>query len=169
VQVNSILAIEKSDEFDDWRELIRLYMVRRTRSFIIQHYTEADKQGRRFISGKDGEKALLSRAQAHVGHLQGDEADPADRYARLYSRHVVDEINALHVPRYGWACTLTRSEEKASHAGRTQTDREPGPRRQAAHGLLPHQPVQAAGVQRLLVPAIDRPAHPAQPDLPVRH
>jgi hypothetical protein len=54
--VNSILAIEKSDEFDDWRELIRLYMVRRTRSFIIQHYTEADKHGRRYISGKDGEK-----------------------------------------------------------------------------------------------------------------
>lgn len=27
-KVNSILAIEKSDEFDDWRELIRLYMVR---------------------------------------------------------------------------------------------------------------------------------------------
>jgi superfamily II DNA or RNA helicase len=44
-RVNSILAIEKSDEFDDWRELIRLYMVRRTRSFIIQHYTEADKNG----------------------------------------------------------------------------------------------------------------------------
>ena len=30
-KVNSILAIEKSDEFDDWRELIRLYMVRRIR------------------------------------------------------------------------------------------------------------------------------------------
>jgi hypothetical protein len=55
-RVNSILAIEKSEEFDDWRELIRLYMVRRTRSFIIQHYTEADKHGRRYISGKDGEK-----------------------------------------------------------------------------------------------------------------
>ena len=27
-KVNSILAIEKSDAFDDWRELIRLYMVR---------------------------------------------------------------------------------------------------------------------------------------------
>lgn len=43
-RVHCILAIEKSDEFDDWRELIRLYMVRRTRSFILQHYTEADKQ-----------------------------------------------------------------------------------------------------------------------------
>ncbi len=31
-------------------------MVRRTRSFIIQHYTQADKDGRRFIAGNDGEK-----------------------------------------------------------------------------------------------------------------
>ena len=33
---HSILAMEKSDVLDDWRELIRLYMVRRTRSFILQ-------------------------------------------------------------------------------------------------------------------------------------
>src|SRR5690606_14017073 len=30
----SLLAFEKSDYADDWRELMRLYMVRRTRSFI---------------------------------------------------------------------------------------------------------------------------------------
>ena len=100
-RVNSILAIEKSDEFDDWRELIRLYMVRRTRSFIIQHYTEADAQGRRFIAGKDGEKRYFPVRKPVSLQFTVDETDPADRYARLYSPAVVDQINALHVPRYG--------------------------------------------------------------------
>ena len=111
-RVHSILAIEKSDEFDDWRELIRLYMVRRTRSFILQHYTEADKHGRRFISGKDGEKRYFPVRKPLSVTFAVDESDTADRYARLYSREVVDQINALHVPRYGLGLYLNPQEEK---------------------------------------------------------
>ena len=58
-KVHSVLAIEKSDEFDDWRELIRLYMVRRTRSFIIQHYTQRDDKGRPYLSGKGGTRSYF--------------------------------------------------------------------------------------------------------------
>ena len=111
-RVHSILAIEKSEEFDDWRELIRLYMVRRTRSFILQHYTEADKHGRRFISGKDGEKRYFPVRKPLSVTFTVDENDTADRYARLYSRAVVDQINALHVPRYGLGLYLNPQEEK---------------------------------------------------------
>ena len=113
-RVNSILAIEKSDEFDDWRELIRLYMVRRTRSFIIAHYTEADKQGRRFIAGKDGEKRYFPVRKPVSLQFKVDEADPADRYARLYSPAVVDQINALHVPRYGLGLYVDPLAEKTA-------------------------------------------------------
>lgn len=113
-RVNSILAIEKSDEFDDWRELIRLYMVRRTRSFIIQHYTEADAQGRRYIAGKDGEKRYFPVRKPVSLQFTVDEADPADRYARLYSPAVVDQINALHVPRYGLGLYIDPQGEKAA-------------------------------------------------------
>ncbi len=113
-RVNSILAIEKSDEFDDWRELIRLYMVRRTRSFIIQHYTEADKQGRRFIAGKDGEKRYFPVRKPLSLTFPVDETDLTDRYARLYSPAVVDQINALHVPRYGLGLYLDPQAEKAA-------------------------------------------------------
>jgi superfamily II DNA or RNA helicase len=115
-KVNSILAIEKSEEFDDWRELIRLYMVRRTRSFIIQHYTEADKQGRRFIAGKDGEKRYFPVRKPLSLEFPVNEADPTDRYARLYSPAVVDQINALHVPRYGLGIYVEPQEEKAATA-----------------------------------------------------
>ena len=115
-RVNSILAIEKSDEFDDWRELIRLYMVRRTRSFIIQHYTEADKQGRRFIAGKDGEKRYFPVRKPVSLQFKVDESDPADRYARLYSPYVVDQINALYVPRYGLGLYVDPQAEKTATA-----------------------------------------------------
>ncbi|MEY2840500.1 MAG: hypothetical protein RJB60_2799, partial [Pseudomonadota bacterium] len=113
-RVNSILAIEKSEEFDDWRELIRLYMVRRTRSFIIQHYTEADKNGRRFIAGKDGEKRYFPVRKPRSLTFAVNDADPSDRYARLYSPAVVDQINDLHVPRYGLGLYVDRLQEKAA-------------------------------------------------------
>ena len=115
-RVNSILAIEKSDEFDDWRELIRLYMVRRTRSFIIQHYTEEDKQGRRYIAGKDGEKRYFPTRKPSSVKFAVDDADPTDRYARLYSPQIVDLINALHVPRYGLGNYVDPIAEKGSSA-----------------------------------------------------
>ena len=100
-KAHSIVAIEKSDEFDDWRELIRLYMVRRTRSFIIQHYTVTDARGRSYIAGKDGEKRYFPLRKPRTLQFPVDDSDPTDKYARLYSTHVVNEINTLHVPRYG--------------------------------------------------------------------
>lgn len=100
-KANSIVGMEKSEEFDDWRELIRLYMVRRTRSFIIQHYTQTDGNGRNYIAAADGEKLYFPQRKPQSLTFGVDEADPDDRYARLYSDDVVDVINGLHVPRYG--------------------------------------------------------------------
>lgn len=112
--INTIAAIEKSDEFDDWRELIRLYMVRRTRSFIIQHYTQADAQGRRYIAGQDDEKRYFPVRKPVSLQFTVNDADPADRYARLYSPGVVDQINALHVPRYGLGLYVEPQAEKSA-------------------------------------------------------
>jgi len=53
---HSIQAMEKSDELDDWRELIRLYMVRRTRSFNIANYAVCDEKGRCYITDSSEEK-----------------------------------------------------------------------------------------------------------------
>ena len=40
--IRSLAAFEKSEYADDWRELMRLYMVRRTRSFIQHNYADTD-------------------------------------------------------------------------------------------------------------------------------
>ncbi len=115
-KVNSILAIEKSEEFDDWRELIRLYMVRRTRSFIVEHYTEEDDKGRRYIAGSDGGKRYFPKRLPSTLKFTVDETDPTDRYAQLYSAEMVDQINALHVPRYGMGLYVEPQAEKAATA-----------------------------------------------------
>ena len=112
--VDSILAIEKSEAFDDWRELIRLYMVRRTRSFILQHHTQADAQGRRFIVGRDGERRYFPVRQPHSLTFSVDDTNPSDRYAQLYATHIVDDINALHVPRYGLGLYVNPVAEKTA-------------------------------------------------------
>ncbi|HCZ14911.1 MAG TPA: NgoFVII family restriction endonuclease, partial [Candidatus Accumulibacter sp.] len=115
-KVNSILAIEKSDEFDDWRDLIRLYMVRRTRSFIIEHYTAEDDNGRRYIAGNDGERRYFPKRLPISLKFTVDDTDPDDRYARLYSAEMVDQINALHVPRYGMGLYVDPLDEKTATA-----------------------------------------------------
>ena len=115
-KVNSILAIEKSTEFDDWRELIRLYMVRRTRSFIVQHYTQTDEKGRRYLPGKDDTRNYFPKRLPLTLKFAVDEADAHDRYACLYSGAVVDQINALHVPRYGLGFYVDPIAEKNASA-----------------------------------------------------
>jgi superfamily II DNA or RNA helicase len=110
----SIAAIEKSDDFDDWRELIRLYMVRRTRSFILQHYTQIDVDGRRYLQTHDNQRRYFPTRRPRSLSFETDEANPSDRYARLYSPTVVDTINALHVPRYGMGLYISQSALKTA-------------------------------------------------------
>lgn len=98
--VRSLAAFEKSEYPDDWRELMRLYMVRRTRSFIKQNYTKQDEVGRKYLTFEDGSRSYFpTRQPKTVKFIIGDPA--LDPYAQLYSGHVVQVINSLSLPRYG--------------------------------------------------------------------
>lgn len=98
--VRSMAAFEKSEEPDDWRDLMRLYMVRRTRGFIIQHYAHDDERGK-YLQFADGTKSYFPKRVPKNLKFRIDENDPADPYARFYSGNVVAIINALVLPRYG--------------------------------------------------------------------
>lgn len=99
--VRSLGAFEKSNYPDDWRELMRLYMVRRTRSFIQSNYAETDPaNGRRYLTFEDGSRSYFPvRVPKTVKFTVDDRSN--DPYARLYAQGVVDTINALNLPRYG--------------------------------------------------------------------
>ncbi len=100
--VRSIAAFEHSPYPDDWRDLMRLYMVRRTRSFIRDNYAVTEeKTGRRYLVLEDGSRSFFpTRTPKKVEYSIGGHDDP---YARLYSDPVVDAINRLSLPRYGLA------------------------------------------------------------------
>src|SRR5690554_548385 len=57
--IRSIKAFEKSNEPDDWRELMRLYLIRRTRTFIKGNYTRTDEQGKPYLLFRDGSKSYF--------------------------------------------------------------------------------------------------------------
>ncbi len=124
--VNCLSAFEKSEHPDDWRELMRLFMVRRTRSFVERNYSFTEcpacasvllatqdkcsncerpkaKDDRRFLVLEGGSRFHFPkrRPKALTFHIR--DSDPEDQYARLYSDVVVDTIRMLHLPRYGLA------------------------------------------------------------------
>ncbi len=100
--VRSLAAFEKSQYADDWRELMRLYMVRRTRTFIQENYAATDpKTGRKYLVFEDGTPSYFPERIPKTVRFRIDETDPDDQYARLYAPDVVDAINALNLPRYG--------------------------------------------------------------------
>ncbi|MDQ3555821.1 MAG: SWF/SNF helicase family protein, partial [Gemmatimonadota bacterium] len=100
--VSTLPAFEKSEHPDDWRELMRRYMVRRTRGFIQAHYTELDEErGRRYLTLADGTRSYFPVRQPLTRKFRADPRDPADPYARLYSDAVVGTISGLALPRYG--------------------------------------------------------------------
>ncbi len=100
--VRTLAAFEKSMYPDDWRELMRLYMVRRTRSFIQTNYAETDPtNGRKYLLFNDGTKSYFPKRAPKTVKFTIDEKDIDDQYARLYDSEVVNRINGLSVPRYG--------------------------------------------------------------------
>jgi superfamily II DNA or RNA helicase len=102
--VRSLTAFEKSSYPDDWRELMRHYLVRRTRSFIQTNYAFNDAEtGRSYLAFPDGTRSFFPlRVPRTVKFAIGDESQ-RDPYALLYSDDVVKTIGDLCLPRYGMA------------------------------------------------------------------
>jgi hypothetical protein len=122
--MRTLAAFEKSEDPDDWRELMRLYLVRRTRTFIKKNYAATDCPGcdnavkptdsfctrcgrakhesdRRYLTFEDGQRSYFPERLPRTARFAIDDSDPNDPYARLYSDGVVAAVNSLSLPRYG--------------------------------------------------------------------
>ncbi len=98
--VRSLAGFEHSDHPDDWRELMRLYLVRRTRSFVKENYAETDPDtNRKYLKFEDGTRSYFPIRDPKA--LRFSVNDLSDPYAKLYSQDVVDAVNELKLPRYG--------------------------------------------------------------------
>lgn len=109
VGARTLPAFERSDIADDWRELMRRYMVRRTRSFIKENYADTDEDNeRKYILMSTGEKSYFPERIPKRVQYEFKENDPDDLYAKLYSQDIVNILNRLDLPRYGLANYLIR-------------------------------------------------------------
>ncbi len=116
VSPNTLLAFEKSKFLDDWRELMRLFLVRRTRSFVKNNYAKTDaKTGRKYLEFPDGTKSFFPERIAKKLEYEFNANDPNDQYAKLYSENVVNTINNLQLPRYGLANYLIENAEERAN------------------------------------------------------
>ncbi|MCX7173771.1 MAG: DEAD/DEAH box helicase [Proteobacteria bacterium] len=124
--LNCLSAFEKSEHPDDWREMMRLFMVRRTRSFVERNYAYTEcpscqtivqatqeacpscsrpkvKSERRFLVLEGNTRFHFPKRVPKALHFRIRDKHPDDQYAKLYSDTVVDTVRLLHLPRYGLA------------------------------------------------------------------
>ncbi len=108
----SLRAFELSDHSEDWRDLMRHYMVRRTRQFIMQNYSTFDAKKQRYFFMLNGEPFYFPVRQPKTLTFTLKDNAPNDPYAKLYRDEVVQVIANLALPRYGLANYLIPSAEK---------------------------------------------------------
>jgi superfamily II DNA or RNA helicase len=115
-RANTLQAFEHSDVKEDWRDLLRHYMVRRTRSFILDSYALLDENGRRYVEMSGGARAYFPERKARTVAFAIDGANPADQYARLFSDNVVNRVDSLRLPRYGLGNHVREKHDKKPSA-----------------------------------------------------
>lgn len=98
--MRSISAFEKSDEVEDWNELMKLFLVRRTRTFIKENYAKTDTtNGRKYLEYNNGK--TRSYFPDRVPKAIKFNTEEGDQYSRLYSDKMLGLMDELVLPRYG--------------------------------------------------------------------
>ena len=99
IDIRSIRAFDQSENADDWNELMKLFLVRRTRSFIKQNYAQTDEEtGRKYLLFTDGTRSYFPDRLPKAVKF---ETNPGDQYSRLYSHEMLALMEDLKLPRYG--------------------------------------------------------------------
>ncbi|MCH5152543.1 MAG: NgoFVII family restriction endonuclease [Clostridiales bacterium] len=115
--IRSINAFEKSDCADDWRELMKQYLVRRTRSFIKANYAQIDLQtGRKYIEFANGQRSYFPDRIPKKVEFALNLEDKTDEYARLYGKSIVQRIDDLELPRYSLLDYIKKKEVKSMNS-----------------------------------------------------
>lgn len=97
--IRSISAFDKSDCLEDWNELMKLFLVRRTRTFIKDNYAKIDPENnRRYLQFPDGTRSYFPD---RIPKALKFETVAGDQYSRLYSDSMIELMESLQLPRYG--------------------------------------------------------------------
>jgi len=98
---NTIAAFEKSNFSEDWNELMRLFLIRRTRSFIKNNYAITDENGKPYLLFPDGSRQYFPERKPKRVVFGFKQKNKNDQYAKLYSNDIIELIDKMRFPRYG--------------------------------------------------------------------
>lgn len=97
--IRSIRAFEQSPYAEDWNELMKLFLVRRTRTFIKENYAKVDEtDGRKYLLFNNGSRSYFPE---RIPKALKFETVEGDQYSRLYSSSMIGMMEELLLPRYG--------------------------------------------------------------------
>ena len=112
ISLSSIDAFNCSEQADDWRDLMKLYLVRRTRTFIRRNYALHDPATNRdYLVRKDGSRTYFPDRLPKTLEFK-----TSDMYERLYSDESVTTMGDLCLPRYGLQKYLTPDASSLANA-----------------------------------------------------
>ncbi|MFQ3611290.1 MAG: helicase-related protein [Fimbriimonadales bacterium] len=110
--VESLVAFEQSPYPEDWRDLMRLFMVRRTRQFVINHYAHYDPDKKRHYVMIGQNRYYFPERKPETLTLP----NTGSQYDRLYNDRVVTVIENLKLPRYGLRAYIKDTELHSAHS-----------------------------------------------------
>ena len=116
VHIRSIKAFEKSNSADDWMDLMKMFLVRRTRTFIKNNYAKSDSRGK-YLEFNDGRKSYFPD---RIPKALKFKTENGDQYSRLYSSDMIAMMESLMLPRYG----LSHYEDTGKTAQASKADKE---------------------------------------------
>lgn len=105
----SLGAFRKSEEADDWRNLMGLFLVRRTRGFIKKHYAQSDERGHFLVFPKTETRSYFPKRKPRV-----EEVADNDGTELKLAEDTVDVVKSLTLPRQRLNNYLTDAAEKAT-------------------------------------------------------
>jgi superfamily II DNA or RNA helicase len=105
----SLGAFRKSEEADDWRNLMGLFLVRRTRGFIKKHYAQSDERGHFLVFPKTSTRSYFPKRKPRVESV----AD-ADGEELKLAEDTVEVVKGLTLPRQRLNGYLTEAAERAT-------------------------------------------------------
>lgn len=118
IYIRSVAAFAKSDCVEDWNELMKLFLVRRTRTFIKENYAKTDsKNERKYLLFPNGDRSYFPD---RIPKAEKFETLTGDQYSRLYSAEMISLMESLDLPRYGLTSFI--NEEKAKEASALEKD-----------------------------------------------
>lgn len=88
---SSLEAFNQSQEPDDWKRLLSLYLVRRTRKYLLEHYAKTDKNtGEKYFEYRDGTRFHFPDRIPLPLEYVGGKNDPCDQLASLENFEAIE-------------------------------------------------------------------------------